>query len=87
MGSPAAEKYRTDDEVQHKVIIPRTFAISTEEITVSQFQKFLEANPDIKQAASQDSSKFPSIENERLLHFSPDGRLLRSCNHKYLLDY
>jgi formylglycine-generating enzyme required for sulfatase activity len=71
MGSPTNEKYRTDDELQHQVTIPRSFAISTKEITVSQFQKFLEANLNIKRAASQDSSKFPSIENKRLLTFSP----------------
>ena len=62
MGSPTNEKYRTDDELQHQVTIPRSFAISTREITVSQFQKFLEANSNVKQAASRDSSKFPSIE-------------------------
>ncbi len=74
MGSPTSEKYRTDDELQHQVTIPRTFAISTKEITVSQFQKFLEANPQIKERAlKQDSSKFPSIENRRLLAFSPES--------------
>jgi formylglycine-generating enzyme required for sulfatase activity len=72
MGSPANEKYRTDDELQHQVIIPRSFAISTNEITVAQFQRFLEANPDIKQNASRDSSKFPSVENKKLLIFSPE---------------
>jgi formylglycine-generating enzyme required for sulfatase activity len=72
MGSPADEKYRTDDELQHQVTIPRSFAISTKEITVSQFQKFLEANPAIKEASKQDPSKFPSTENKKLLIFSPD---------------
>ena len=44
MGSPTNEMYRTEDELQHQVTIPRSFAISTKEITVSQFQKFLESN-------------------------------------------
>ena len=72
MGSPPAEIYRTDDELQHEVTIPRSFAISTKEITVAQFQKFLDDNPLIKQAARTDSAKFPSIENKKLLVFSPD---------------
>ena len=35
-----------DDEVQHLVRIPRTFAIATKEVTVSQFGRFLSENPD-----------------------------------------
>lgn len=72
MGSPETEKYRTADEIQHQVTIPRSFAISKFEVTVAQFQKFLEENLEIKQNAAQDSSKNPSIENKRLLAFSPD---------------
>ena len=71
-GSPANEKYRSDDEVQHKVTIPRSFAISKFEVTVAQFQKFLEENPSVKLNAARDSSKNPSIENKKLLRFSPD---------------
>jgi formylglycine-generating enzyme required for sulfatase activity len=74
MGSPETEVYRTADEIQHYVTIPRSFAISKFEVTVAQFQKFLEANPKIKQSAAQDSSKNPSIENKKLLAFSPDLR-------------
>ena len=72
MGSPETEKYRTADEIQHQVTIPRSFAISKFEVTVAQFQRFLEDNPKIKQNAAQDSSKNPSIENKKLLGFSPD---------------
>jgi formylglycine-generating enzyme required for sulfatase activity len=72
MGSPVTERYRTDDELQHQVVIPRTFAISTKEVTVSQFQEFLNSNPLIKAAARNDSAKSPLIENQNLLFFSPD---------------
>ena len=83
MGSPLNEKYRTDDELQHPVTIPRSFAISTKEVTVAQFQKFLEANPDIKQASTLDPSKFPSTENDRLLIFSPE----KECPQIYVTWY
>ena len=83
MGSPLTENYRTADEVQHQVTIPRSFAISTKEITVAQFQKFLEDNPSIKQAAKIDSSKFPSIENKKLLVFSPES----DCPQIYITWY
>jgi len=83
MGSPSNEKYRTDDEVQHQVTIPRSFAISTKEVTVSQFQKFLEGNPLIKQVARKDSSKFPSTENKKLLIFSPES----DCPQIYVTWY
>ena len=83
MGSPSTEKYRTDEEVQHQVTIPRSFAISTKEITVAQFQKFLEDNFLIKQAAKIDSSKFPSIENKKLLVFSPES----DCPQIYVTWY
>ena len=83
MGSPSNEKYRTDDEVLHEVTIPRSFAISTKEVTVSQFQEFLEANPFIKQLARKDSAKFPSIENKKLLIFSPES----DCPQIYVTWY
>jgi formylglycine-generating enzyme required for sulfatase activity len=73
MGSPLTEKYRTDDELQHQVTIPRSFAISTKEVSVSQFQEFLDDNPLIKEAARKDTSKFPSLENKKLIVFSPES--------------
>lgn len=72
MGSPINEQYRTDDELPHHVSIPRSFAISTKEVTVAQFQEFLNENPLIKKAARSDSMKYPSTENKRLLVFSPE---------------
>ena len=83
MGSPTNEMYRTEDELQHQVTIPRSFAISTKEITVLQFQKFLDSNPDIKQAANLDPSKFPSIENKKLFIFSPEEQ----CPQIYVTWY
>lgn len=83
MGSPSTEKYRTDDELQHHVIIPRSFAISTKEITVVQFQQFLDENPLIRQNAGKDSLKFPSPENKKLLIFSPEG----NCPQIYVTWY
>lgn len=50
MGAPRYEPGRdkNDDEAQHREMIPRSFAIATKEVTVGQFQKFLDANPEIK---------------------------------------
>jgi formylglycine-generating enzyme required for sulfatase activity len=53
MGSPADEIGRvpesdSPDEPQRRVRIPRLFAIGTKEVTVGQFRRFLEENPDVK---------------------------------------
>jgi formylglycine-generating enzyme required for sulfatase activity len=45
MGSPPAERGRSNDETPHQVRIPRTFAIATTEVTVSQFETFLADTP------------------------------------------
>ncbi len=71
MGSPVTEKYRDNDEVQHTVTIPRLFAVSSTEITVAQFQKFLNDNPEVKERAMADSAKSPLRSNPKLLVFSP----------------
>src|SRR5688572_13408125 len=83
MGSPADEKYRADDELQHPVTIPRGFAIGTREITVSQFQKFLQDNPSIRKFAERDPSKSPALDNKKLLIFSPDA----DCPQIYVTWY
>ena len=44
MVSPPNERGRSDDENQHLVRIPRTFAIATKEVTVKQFGRFLSEN-------------------------------------------
>ncbi len=45
MGSPASEQGRSEDETQHRVRIPRTYAIATTEVTNEQFARFLTAQP------------------------------------------
>jgi formylglycine-generating enzyme required for sulfatase activity/tRNA A-37 threonylcarbamoyl transferase component Bud32 len=49
MGSPAYEPDRIEaSEPQHRRRITKAFAIATREVTVAQFQRFLEDNPEIK---------------------------------------
>jgi len=46
MGSPLSERGRSPEETQHRVRIPRTYAIATTEVTNEQFARFLAAVPD-----------------------------------------
>ncbi len=46
MGSPQSERGRSEDETQHRVRIPRTYAIGTTEVTEAQFARFLVGVPD-----------------------------------------
>ena len=46
MGSPLDEPGRSDDEVPHRVRIPRTYAIATIELTNQQFERFLADSPE-----------------------------------------
>ena len=46
MGSPLTERGRSQDETQHRVRIPRTYAIATTEVTNEQFARFLAGVPD-----------------------------------------
>jgi serine/threonine protein kinase/formylglycine-generating enzyme required for sulfatase activity len=49
MGSPAYEPDReSESETPHSKRIPRSFAIATKEVTVAQFKRFLESNPEAK---------------------------------------
>jgi formylglycine-generating enzyme required for sulfatase activity len=50
MGSPEQEPNRKTDETLHHRRIPRSFAIATKEVTVKEFQHFLQANPQIRGA-------------------------------------
>jgi serine/threonine protein kinase/formylglycine-generating enzyme required for sulfatase activity len=53
MGSPLYEADReAESELPHAMKIPRSFAIATKEVTVAQFRRFLEANPDVKRRHS-----------------------------------
>jgi len=75
MGSPAYERGRvpasdSPDEPLHRVRIPRSFAISTKEISVAQFRRFLEANPEVRERFSLAIRvRFPGYV---LRTFSPD---------------
>jgi formylglycine-generating enzyme required for sulfatase activity len=44
MGSDLSESRRSDDETPHPVSVPRTFAISSKEVTTAQFQAYLVAS-------------------------------------------
>jgi formylglycine-generating enzyme required for sulfatase activity len=75
MGSPANEPGRvpasdSPDEPERRVRIPRSFAISTKEVTVAQFQRFLDANPAVKQRFAFPDN--PDRMEEVLRRFSPD---------------
>lgn len=71
MGSPEYEPGRTPDETQHRVRIPRSFAVASKEVTVDQFRRFLEANPEIKRqhTYTDDSTRMARI----LERLSPEG--------------
>jgi len=62
MGSPGNEPGRdkTETEAQHRVRIPRTYGIATREVTIGQFQRFLDANPEIKRNAQAAGQRDPT---------------------------
>jgi formylglycine-generating enzyme required for sulfatase activity/tRNA A-37 threonylcarbamoyl transferase component Bud32 len=47
MGSPESEPDRQENELLRATRIDHTFALATQEVTVEQFQRFLDANPDV----------------------------------------
>jgi formylglycine-generating enzyme required for sulfatase activity len=57
-------------EPLHTVTIPRSFAISTTEVTVAQFRRFLDANPDVKSGYRFADAPDRMAEVQR--RFSPD---------------
>jgi formylglycine-generating enzyme required for sulfatase activity len=48
MGSPAAEVDRREGERAHRCRIERNFAIGSKSVTVEEFQRFLQARPDVR---------------------------------------
>jgi serine/threonine protein kinase/formylglycine-generating enzyme required for sulfatase activity len=48
IGSPAQEQHRHSNEALPPVLIPRSFALASKEVTVRQFREFLRANPGIR---------------------------------------
>lgn len=71
MGSPEYEPGRTPDETPHRVRIPRSFAVASKEVTIDQFRRFLEANPEIKRhhTYNEDPTRMARI----LERISPEG--------------
>jgi formylglycine-generating enzyme required for sulfatase activity len=60
MGAPQHERGRRPTEMLHQRAIARSFAIATKEVTVEQFNRFLDANPKVKERY------------ERIKEYSPD---------------
>ena len=74
MGSPVNERGRqpasdSAAEPMHNVTIPRSFAIATTEVTVAQFRRFLDANPDANRAYQYPDA--PTRMAEVYARFSP----------------
>jgi formylglycine-generating enzyme required for sulfatase activity len=75
MGSPADEVGRqpasdSPAEPLHNVAIPRSFAIGATEVTVAQFRRFLDANPEAKRGYQYPGA--PTRMAEVMARFSPD---------------
>jgi formylglycine-generating enzyme required for sulfatase activity len=75
MGSPATERGRmpapdSAAEPLHTVVIPRSFAIAATEVTVAQFRRFLDANPEVATHYQYDGAPSRMADVHRL--FSPD---------------
>ena len=58
------------EEPLHYVRIPRAFGIATKEVTIAQFRRFLEANPDVKHRHTYPDA--PARMGEVLSTFSPE---------------
>jgi formylglycine-generating enzyme required for sulfatase activity len=81
IGSAKHELHRKDDEILHRRRIARGFAISTKEVTIEQFQRFLETSPGIsiqRQAfdiATKDAwIRQKKLENQQFLQAHPQFR-------------
>ena len=75
MGSPESEVGRnpaadSPDEAQHTARIPRSYAISVHEVTVAQFQRFLDSHPEVRSghAYADDPARMDQV----MRQFSPD---------------
>ena len=54
MGSPPTEPDRiASNEIPHRCIIPRRFAIATQEVSVQQYQQFVKENPGVDHAGNE----------------------------------
>lgn len=74
MGAPGDEPGRdkSDTEAQHRERIPRSFAIATKEVTVGQFQRFLDDNPEIKRRAQAAGQRDPTRTGSTLTRLKLD---------------
>ena len=75
MGSPETEVGRnpardSPDEAQHTARIPRSYAISIHEVTVAQFRRFLDANPEVERRHGYPDD--PARMGQVMRQFSPD---------------
>jgi len=75
MGSPAYEVGRvpasdSPDETLQLVRIPRSFAIANKEVTIGQFRRFLDANPEVKRRHAYADN--PARMAQVLRQFSPE---------------
>ena len=61
MGSPPTDPDRDIDKTPRRVVIPRRFAIAAKEVTVEQYQRFVETNPQF------------GLDPSDLARYSPDG--------------
>ena len=59
MGSPPTEPERFSGEILHRRIIPRRFAIATQEVTVGQYREFVKENPGVDHANNDSYSPDP----------------------------
>lgn len=76
MGAPAYEPQRASasdspGEPQHDARIPHSFAIANKEVTVAQFQRFLDANPDVHSRHAYEGR--PERMAQVMRAFSPDS--------------
>jgi formylglycine-generating enzyme required for sulfatase activity len=73
MGSPAYESGRLAQyESPHRKRIPRSFAIAATEVTVGQYQRFLEATPTAKQSAEAALDRTPLRDGRAIRRLSPE---------------
>ena len=74
MGAPRSEPGRdkSDAEALGRMRITRSFAIATKEVTVGQFQRFLDANPEIKRRAQAAGERDPTREGPILKRLGLD---------------
>jgi formylglycine-generating enzyme required for sulfatase activity/tRNA A-37 threonylcarbamoyl transferase component Bud32 len=61
MGSPKAEDGRDPDEIQHRVRIPRSFALATKEVTLEQYRRFPHKQEHMKQYGPTDQHPINSV--------------------------